>query len=267
MSNIAKTQFQCNPQKYCKQALCCKTKESVPFLSPGDFIRIGNFTGISPLEIWQKHGSVKISHFSRLPEFTYQVSLSLYHDPCPYLNERGFGCDTYEARPVICEVSPYNLLMKGNAGSVDDAYACLKNKFASPDQLDHASKLLKIMDRESRFAEKVLSMAYFFQNFHPIKVYPELAKIAAGLMSIRDPFLQSKIGNALSDSLTQVLKIIERVNQGESLELNPYDYAELLVPVIHTIIYDDVCDFFGNLRSDVLEFYSKSTRERETLSF
>jgi len=109
-------EFECDPEKYCGNAECCRSKDTVPGLGVGDLYRLSSYTREPIVHLWHTKGDVCLTESKGSNEFP--VNLGLLHDPCPYLN-RDHSCSVYEARPLGCATFPLNLFLPSKLNQSD----------------------------------------------------------------------------------------------------------------------------------------------------
>ncbi len=147
---MAPNYFVCRPGELCDGAACCTSPETRPSLLLGDYIRLSEHTG-EPLEkIWREKGDVSLSKFGNMGPTEFLVTLGLLHDPCPYL-AHDYRCGVYESRPLGCGSFPFPLLTENQeeAKTRYGAYRCLDGVEPSPNQIEYAKELHRIMREEA----------------------------------------------------------------------------------------------------------------------
>lgn len=94
--------FRCDPRELCEGAQCCRSLETSPALSLGDYVRLSEYTGLPISKIWHDNGDV---YAYPVLGNQFQATLGLLHDPCPYL-KNDLKCGVYEMRPSGCAGFP-----------------------------------------------------------------------------------------------------------------------------------------------------------------
>src|SRR3989344_7564988 len=95
--------FRCDPGNLCEGAKCCSSIETPVALGVGDYLRLGEATGRSPVEVWHEVGDVSVTKTNE--QNKWLILLGLLHDPCPYLTP-DLKCGVYDHRPLGCASFP-----------------------------------------------------------------------------------------------------------------------------------------------------------------
>ena len=152
--------FSCESGKLCKDATCCRSVETKPSLTIGDYLRLAEYTGEDVTEIWRKKGDF-LSLNSRDDDKEYELFLSLLHDPCPYLSED--GCEAHDTKPITCVAFPLHEYMCGDGFSDQSTktYPCLKGVEPHPEQIELGRQAIEIILDEKKMD------AIFLWGQHP----------------------------------------------------------------------------------------------------
>jgi Fe-S-cluster containining protein len=250
-------QFHCNPNKYCKDATCCKSEETAPSLGVGDYIRLSEKTGEPLADIWRTKGDVHISTLHEI-EGGFLVVLGLEHEPCPYLQET--GCKVYDSRPLTCQMFPTGVLLnhKRQLSSNYHRYTCLKDTRATSDDINTYARLQKIVDEEVH-----LDMEHLWKGHKHIIIVPtidmyfDFARDAIRIQSKKDPLSIDKRSRRVIEAVHEMRRLHDKT--GGDVTMTADQYAKLLRPVTYSMIQDQVTLKLETLTETVRKEYRKTT--------
>jgi Fe-S-cluster containining protein len=245
--------FRCEPGTLCDGARCCRSIESVPALSLGDYFRLSEYAGEPMARIWRNRGEIALSDFNDLRECEFLVSLGLMHDPCPYLSE-DLMCGVYDARPLGCAAFPFFLLARNDRQLKENysGYGCLDGIGMSREQVEFARELNSIMIEDADLTFEFLWEGKPRYVHTPVLGdYIELCREAASLQIERDPGMQSERSKKLGRTISRMSGMIE---SGEFVNgLSADVYASMLRPVMFPIMEDEIAGKMENLPQEALE--------------
>lgn len=252
--------FECKPTILCKGADCCTTPETKPALSVGDYLRLSWFTQEPVVDIWRNKGDIAVNSFPDLKEGHFLVSLSLLHDPCPYLSKE-YKCAVHETRPLGCGSFPIMLFKRKSQEleGIYNGYRCLQNVQPRPEQLQLTNDLEQILKEEAE-----LDIRFFWEgspvyiNASTVGAFSELALEALRSQKTRDPQEKYRRTQTLIRALDRMQSIIE---EKKGVHLSAIEYSALLSPVMFAILEERVAQRLENLPSEAIEAYKKTTEQ------
>ncbi|MFA4820101.1 MAG: YkgJ family cysteine cluster protein [Candidatus Aenigmatarchaeota archaeon] len=259
-------EFKCDPYKLCEGAQCCRGNESYPSLSIGDYIRISGATGKPLTALWRDAGDVQLSDFSDLEKGEYLMTLSLLHDPCPYLTD-DFRCSIYEARPLGCGSFPF-LLFKYDPEQIRENYkhyACLHGIQPSREQIKFGEDVDTLMRKEAELDVRIMwSGKPRYISVPNVAVYGKLALGANEMQERRDPAGRSYRSRRL---LRAIDKMNSFVMDGTlSRGINTDLYISMVQPVVFTLVEDEIAKKLSSLTPDEIAAYGETTQRWKELA-
>ena len=273
---MSENYFKCEPGRFCQDATCCRTVETQPCVSVGDFLRLSEYTDEPPEHIWKSRGDVSLSKHSDMKSGQFLVTLSLLHDPCPYLTDDS-KCGIYAARPLGCASFPLVLYAEQNESRRQyEHYACLKGAEARPEQIGLWQQLRDILQTEAE-----TEIAHFWRgktiyiDASKTSDYFRFAGQAMDLQLKRDPKLKSYDPETRPDCCSKrsvklmkaIKQAIQMSNSGElQNDVKTYDYIELLRPVMFAVLEDDIAERLATLDGKAREMYKETSERWKNLS-
>lgn len=261
---MAEKYFKCDPKELCNGSACCRTLETRPSLGVGDYIRLSEYTGEPVVEIWRKKGNINLTHFKDMGKGGFVTTLSLIHDPCPYLSEDS-TCDVYEVRPLCCADFPLNLLIDQREKLKNyEGYKCLDGVQPSPKQTEQWKKLTQIMEREAELDCRFFWLKRPSVYIPTIGAYFQLVEQAAHLQIARDPGAKNERSKRLLEASREMRRLYEmgKVQKGLQADF----YVSLITPVLFPVIEDQVAERLASLDGKVLELYKETSEEWKKLA-
>jgi len=230
----------------------------------GGYLRLSEFTEQPMSQIWREKGDLAILSFPDLRPGEFLVSLSLLHDPCPYLTEEN-SCDVYPVRPTDCAGFPQFELVNGKEQlPAFENYQCMQGVKLSSEQATLVRKLQKtIMLREAQMDIDLL------WSGQPLYIYaPTLSHLhefitqASVLQKQRDP-------SGISKRTQKLFNAMEIVNAHQSTGGRPTfsfnEYTNLLSSVMFCLLEDRVADRFNDSEARIRSLYKKTTKKWQAL--
>jgi Fe-S-cluster containining protein len=260
--------FTCNPETLCEGAKCCKSIDTHPALTLGDFYRLSKIAEKPMEDIWKAVGDISLMQHPSLPNNLFAISLGMLHDPCPYLSPT-YKCDVYDSRPLGCAgfpIIPY-LSDKNNLLDKYSSYTCLQNLKPSPRQIRLGRELEQIM-REETLLDKEL---FWHGQFKYMKIdtladcLPLLKKAYESQMK-RDPKNESFRTIRLARYLQEFDEQLTAFNrQGDHFTIECDKLCSLMSPLILAITEDSIAERVVELKNTISKAYDKSTKKYEIL--
>lgn len=255
--------FRCDPHELCEGAACCKGLESQPTITLGDYFRLSAHTNQKMDQIWHQNGDIYLLRHNDV----YFLTLSLLHDPCPYLGE-DLRCGVYESRPYICATFPVGLF-QDHADQIDTHYKdyrCLRDVQLSPEQLELKRRLDVIKEREDTLEFELLwkpigGPIYF--DFPHMPAYFHLARSAVLKQIVRDPLRTSPRSRKLVDSIREMKRIKNGTTGNIYLEGNLW--RRLIYPAVFAAVEDEVGERLKSLTKADLEPFEETSAEMKKL--
>ena len=262
--------FICDPENLCDGATCCGRVGTQPWLSLGDYIRLADYTNESVIDLWRTKGNLKLTVLPSLRTGEFLVSLSLLHNPCPYLTQE-HKCSVYEVRPTECAGFPLFLYLHHpeQIGTFYQDYRCLKGVRPEPGQIELGKRLFEIQKEELLAEDKFLwtdtrysiytptlssCMQYVTQCISEQKVRAEREHIPD------DRFNQ--LASALNAMFSQYQHL---KTAGAKTMLMDNAYTERLGIIASFILEDLISERLRNLCSDAYGFYRGTTDRRKPI--
>jgi len=141
--------FKCDPRQFGCRAACCRSADTKPALTVGDYLRMSTATGESLSQLWLNRGNVNLTLVDKA-ESLFILTLGLRHDPCTFLSPEA-KCKIYAMRPLACGSFPWYILIE-KPEELLDGYSdlkCLKNVRNTPAQAELWRRMRPIMRTEA----------------------------------------------------------------------------------------------------------------------
>jgi Fe-S-cluster containining protein len=254
---VAKRDFVCDPDKYCKGVVCCDTKRSPP-LTVGDYFRLGEHTGKSMEQIWDEDGDVHLRYLNKQPG-VFRIELALLTDPCRYLQNA--RCTVYNSRPMSCAAFPFAWasLKEQVSPKETDMFGCMKNARITAGQWEFFEQLKKIMIEEDG-----LERLYFWEQGSEGIFIPNrgvfFSHMAAALKSqkTRDNGKESHRTRRLLDSYN---KMSAALQDNTYKKMSHWEFVDLIRPVAYSLHYDRIREKFTSLSEEARTEYRKTSEQ------
>ena len=241
--------FECKTE-LCGGALCCTIPRSKPALSLGDFYRLSEHTGEPLPELWKSKGDL-FPYTGDLPAGLFCLTLSLLHDPCPYLKET--KCEVHEIKPTGCANFP-DPEFPHQKGS-QEMYPCLRDVKLSSEQITRRKQLQDIQEIE------VTAEAKYFWKEQPIVInaytpsdFFELVGQAVKIQQKKDSPAQSPRSQRLILAADKMARLVES-GDIKTKGLTPFEYSSLLAPVVFPIFEEEVLEMLSNLDERLISLF------------
>jgi Fe-S-cluster containining protein len=261
---MAERYFICRPNELCERAACCRSLETRPTLGVGDYIRLSEYTGEPVTKIWRERGNINLTHFKGMGTGEFIATLSLLHDPCPYLSDDS-ACSVYEVRPLVCADFPFNLLIEERERLEQyKDYDCLRDVRPTPRQVKKWKELKGIMNREADLDCKFFWRGRPTVTISTIGAYFELVKRAIDLQKVRDPEAKSERSRRLLESSSKMKDLLETGELQNGLQADLY--ISLITPALFPVIEEQVAWELARMDERTEELYRETSEKWKRLA-
>ena len=256
--------FNCDPRQFNCRAACCRSANTSPALSVGDYLRMGAAIGEDPSQVWLKRGNIKLTLVNEATGM-FIITLGLLHDPCTFLSPEE-KCQIYAMRPVACGSFPWKMLVdqpESLAVEYPDL-ACLKNIRLTPDKAELYNRLVQIVRTEAQ-----ADLRYFWNQrmnhtyVQDTTVFHNLYKGARKYLAEPKPFHSPERVVVLED----VARKLENIIIGsEAVIMKPYEFANLAQTVYFFWSAEAVAQQLDDLTPAAREAYKQTTEAWQEIS-
>jgi len=255
--------FRCEPGTLCEGAACCKRIDTTPGLGIGDYLRLSEATGEPAADIWRSKGDVHLTHYKNMPQGEFLVTLSLLHDPCPYLSA-GNSCTVHESRPLACASFPLFLYMfrQEHMDGHYREYKCLKGVVSSPEQIQLGHALHGITMDEARIENTLWKVARYVCAPDFGVVFSAMEK-ARKMQAQRDPASTSPRSRRLAKSIHDIHSLYEAGEHRKGIDADMF--SSMISPIAFALFQDEVAQMLEDLGNGA-ELYADTTKRWRELA-
>jgi len=253
--------FKCRPNVHCDGVPCCTHFNSIPDFSVADYLRIAADIGVTPVDLWMKHGAVRVEDHHRSALTEIEILLSFAHEPCPLLTEE-YSCQVYPVRPLVCAGFPLAPLTLGGEHLAKYAsYGCINGKQPHPDQLKLLVQMVGIGD-----AEKEIANEFFWDESPPTYSFAETGGMEFIQLARSRQMARDQTGES-SESVTVESVATTLFNALTVQKITTDDLQKLGAILALAIHKDDIAKRFDALPDEAIRRFEESTRQwKELLS-